>query len=172
MAHTIIGRMRIRAATSADLEVLPEIEVAAGELFREIGMDDIADHAPPAVDELAAASAILVAEVDGVVVGYARIDLVDDQAHLEQLSVLPDHGGRGIGTALLEAVCDWARARGDAAVTLTTFRSVAFNAPLYAKRGFEEVAEEDWSQGIRALIVEEATHGLDPADRVVMRRVV
>src|SRR5687767_14971302 len=133
-------------------------------------MDDITDHDPPAVEELAAAPAVLVAEVDGAVVGYARIELVDDQAHLEQLSVLPDHGGQGIGTALLDAVCDWARARGDGAVTLTTFREVAFNAPLYEKRGFAEVPEPVWPPGMRSLIAEEAAHGLDPAQRVVMRR--
>lgn len=133
--------MHIRPATTADLALLPQIEVAAGKLFREIGMHAIADHAPPSVDELSAAPAVFVAEVGDEVVGYARIELVDEQAHLEQLSVLPDRGGRGVGTALIDAVCHWARNRGDAAVTLTTFRSVAFNAPLYAKRGFAEVAE-------------------------------
>ncbi len=164
--------MRIRPAAPADLAALPGIEVAAGELFREIGMHVIADHPPPPIEELAAAPAIFVAEVDGVVVGYARIELVDDQTHLEQLSVLPDHGGQGIGTALIDAACDWARERGDAAVTLTTFRDVAFNAPLYAKRGFTEVDEADWRAGQRELIAEEAAHGLDPSDRAVMRRPV
>jgi GNAT superfamily N-acetyltransferase len=135
-------------------------------------MHDIADHAPPPVEELAASPAIFVAEIDDVVVGYARIELVDDQTHLEQLSVLPDHGGKGIGTALIDAVCGWARERGDSRVTLTTFRSVAFNAPLYAKRGFQEIEEQDWPPGIKALIEAEATHGLDPADRVAMRRPV
>lgn len=164
--------MHIRPAAPADLAMLPQIEIAAGELFREIGMHEIAGHPPPAVAELAAAPAIFVADADGDIVGYARIELVDGQTHLEQLSVLPDHGGQGIGTALIDAVCDWARQRGDAAVTLTTFRHVAFNAPLYAKRGFTEVVEAAWTPGIRALIAEEASHGLEPADRVVMRRAV
>ncbi|MGH9274426.1 MAG: GNAT family N-acetyltransferase [Acidimicrobiales bacterium] len=164
--------MRIRPATPTDLGLLPGIEVAAGVLFREIGMDDIADDDPPTIEELEAAAAILVAAIDGTLVGYAWIELVDDQAHLEQLSVLPEHGGRGIGTALLEAVCEWARARGDDGVTLTAFRDVAFNAPLYAKRGFAELHEADWSPGIRTLIAEEAAHGLDPTQRVVMRRPV
>lgn len=168
----MIGAVLIRPATSADLEALPGVEVAAGALFREIGMDDIADDDPPSVAELAAAPAVLVAVIDGVVVGYSRIELVDGQAHLEQLSVLPEHGGQGIGTALLDGVCDWARARGDRAVTLTTFREVAFNAPLYEKRGFAEVPEADWSPGMRDLIADEAAHGLDPTQRVVMRRPV
>jgi GNAT superfamily N-acetyltransferase len=162
--------MQIRPATPRDLEVLPGIEIAAGVLFREIGMDDIADDDPPTIEELQAAAGILVAEVDGVVVGYARIELADDHAHLEQLSVLPEHGGQGIGTALLDAVCEWARARGDDGVTLTTFRDVAFNAPLYAKRGFVELPDSEWAPGIQALVAEEAAHGLDPTQRIVMRR--
>lgn len=162
--------MRIRPAAPADFEALQQIEVAAGELFREIGMNDIADDDPPTVEELVAAPAVLVAEVDDVVVGYARVELVDDQAHLEQLSVLPDHGGQGIGTALIDAVCDWARGRGDEAVTLTTFREVAFNGPLYAKRGFTEVPEQEWTPGMRVVVAEETAHGLDPTERIVMRR--
>jgi GNAT superfamily N-acetyltransferase len=164
--------MHIRPATHADLEVLPGIEVAAGVLFREIGMDAIADDVPPTVEELAAAPAVLVAEIDGTVVGYARIELVDEHGHLEQLSVVPEHGGQGIGTALLDAVCEWARERGDDTVTLTTFRDVAFNAPLYAKRGFTEVPEQVWAPGIRSVVAEETAHGLDPVKRVVMRRPV
>ena len=162
--------MRIRPATPADYAALQQVEVAAGALFRAIGMDAIADDDPPSVDELAAAAAVFVADVDDTPVGYARVELVDGQAHLEQLSVLPEHGGRGIGTALLHAVCAWAHDRGDRAVTLTTFREVAFNAPLYAKRGFEEVPEPEWPAGIRTLVAEETAHGLDPAQRVVMRR--
>ena len=164
--------MRIRPATADDFEALQRIEVAAGELFRAIGMHAIADDDPPSAEELEAAPALLVVEVGNVPVGYAWIDLVDDHAHLEQLSVLPEHGGQGIGTALLDAVCEWARDRGDSAVTLTTFRDVAFNAPLYAKRGFAVVPEQAWTAGIRAVVAEEAAHGLDPAQRVVMRRPV
>lgn len=150
--------------------MLPGVEVAAGELFREIGMSEIADDAPPAVEDLAAAAAVLVAEVDGEVVGYARIEVLDGHAHLEQLSVLPSHGGRGIGTALLDAVAQWAQDRGDGEVTLTTFRDVAFNAPLYARRGYEPIADDDLAPQLVEQMRREAAHGLDPATRVAMRR--
>lgn len=162
--------MEVRPATAADLASLPAIEVAAGELFRTIGMGAIADDAPPTVDELAEAAAIWVAVEHDEVLGYAWVELVDGHAHLEQLSVLPARGGQGIGTALIDAVVDWARARGDADVTLTTFRDVAFNAPLYAKRGFVELPEPDWTPELQALVAAETAHGLDPTTRVVMRR--
>jgi len=100
------------------------------------------------------------------------VELVDGHAHLEQLSVVPEAGQQGIGTALIDAVVAWAGARGDVEVTLTTFRDVPFNAPLYAKRGFETVAEADWTDGVRALVAREEADGLDITTRVVMRRTV
>src|SRR3546814_2962230 len=94
-------------------------------MFRDIGMDEIAGDDPPSEDELAEAAAVLVAADDrGELVGYARIELVGDHAHLEQVSVLPERGGEGVGTALLDAVEAWAQRLGLPRVTLTTFRDV------------------------------------------------
>ncbi len=163
----------IRAARPADYAKLQDIERRAGELFREIGMPEIADDEPPDADHYASGAALYVAtDDDGEPLGYALVELVDGHAHLEQISVVPEAGGRGIGTELLDAVVDWARARGDAEVTLTTFRDVAFNAPLYAKRGFHVVDEGDWTDGLRAVVAAEAAHGLDVSARVVMSRPV
>jgi GNAT superfamily N-acetyltransferase len=153
--------------------MLQDIERRAGELFRQIGMPEIADDDPPEIDHLAAAAAVYVAtDDDGTPVGYALVEVVDGHAHLEQISVVPEAGGRGVGTELIEAVVDWARARGDAEVTLTTFRDVPFNAPLYAKRGFAIVDESAWTDGLRAVVAQEAAHGLDVTARVVMSRPV
>ena len=161
----------IRAARPDDYRALQDIERRAGELFRAIGMPEIADDEPFSVDRLASGAAVFVAtDDDDVPVGYALVELVDGHTHLEQISVVPEAGRQGIGTALIEAVVDWARARGDLGVTLTTFRDVPFNAPLYARRGFVVVDEPDWTDGQRAVIEQERAHGLDVTARVVMRR--
>jgi GNAT superfamily N-acetyltransferase len=166
--------MLIRAARPSDYRKLPDIERQAGELFREAGLPEIADHDPFDADELASAVVLFVATADGdeddEPVGYAMVELVDGHAHLEQLSVLPDHGGQGIGTQLLTAVAQWAKGQEHAEVTLTTFRDVPFNAPLYAKRGYEIIPEAEWTDALRDLVAHEATLGLDPAQRVVMRQ--
>jgi arginine/ornithine N-succinyltransferase beta subunit len=44
--------MRIRPATPADLPLLQDIERAAGEPFRTLGMTEIADDEPPALELL------------------------------------------------------------------------------------------------------------------------
>jgi len=161
----------IRAARPSDYRKLADIERRAGELFREIGMPEIADDAPYDADELAAAPALFIATDDqGEAIGYAVVELVDGHAHLEQVSVVPEHGGQGIGTELLDAVAGWAKGQGHTEVTLTTFRDVPFNAPLYEKRGFEILPEDQWTDGLKALVAKEADRGLDTTKRVVMRR--
>lgn len=136
-------------------------------------MPEIAADAPPPIDELADAPLLLVAvDGGGEPMAYARVELVDGHAHLEQLSVVPAAERRGVGTALLDAVAAWARARGDEQVTLTTFRDVPFNAPFYARRGFELVPDGERGDGLVAVMAAEAEHGLDPTARVAMRRLV
>jgi GNAT superfamily N-acetyltransferase len=161
----------IRPARDDDLPLLAAVEVAAGELFRTVGMPDVADDEPPSVEELATAEALWVAvDEEDRPVGYVRVDVIDGHAHAEQLSVIPEHGRQGIGTALLEVAAQWARLRGDTEITLTTFRDVPFNAPIYARRGYEVVPEADWGPELQGLVAEEAAHDLDPDLRVVMRR--
>ncbi len=161
----------IRAARPHEYARLQDIERRAGEQFREIGMPGIADDEPPSADHLASGAALYVAtDGEDQPVGYALVDLVDGHAHLEQLSVVPEHGRQGIGQALLQAAVDWARARGDEEITLSTFRDVAFNAPFYARHGFVTVDDGDLTDGLRALVAQEAADGLDTSSRVVMSR--
>lgn len=163
----------IRAARAEDYPTLQEIERAAGTLFRDVGMPEIADAEPYDDDQLASATALFVATgEDDEPIGYAMVELVDGHAHLGQISVMPERHGQGVGTRLLDAVVDWAREQGHAEVTLTTFRDVPFNAPLYAKRGYVVVPDADWTDGLRELVAREATLGLEPSIRVVMSRPV
>ena len=150
-----------------------EIERAAGALFAEIGFAEVAADEPASVAELAAYAfdgrAWVVAEHD-VPVGYAVVDIVDGLAHLEQLSVLPEYGRKGLGSALLAHVCDWAAQRHLEAVTLTTFGAVPWNAPYYENNGFRVMDDAEIGPELRNLRVLEAEHGLDPTQRVCMRR--
>jgi N-acetylglutamate synthase-like GNAT family acetyltransferase len=97
-------------------------------------------------------------------------DPVDGCAHVEQVSVSPDHQGRGVGRALLDQVAAWARAGGMPALTLTTFTHVPWNRPLYEHVGFRVLADAEVGPQLRAVCDAEAAHGLDPATRVCMRR--
>ena len=163
----------IRPAVVADGPALRDVEREAGELFREVGMDHIADDEPPSETTLAAyavAGRSWVATDGDRVVGYVIVDVVDGAAHVEQVSVRPDQQGRGVGRALLDQVADWARDTGRPAITLTTFTDVPWNRPLYEHLGFRVLAEAEIGPELSALRATEAAHGLDPDTRVCMRR--
>jgi N-acetylglutamate synthase-like GNAT family acetyltransferase len=102
-------------------------------------------------------------------VGFALVKmLADDLPHLEEIDVHPSHGRRGLGTALVRKVCEWATLRGHVMLTLTTFRAAAWNLPFYVRLGFEEIPRETLRPELAAVVSEEAHRGLDPVRRVVM----
>ena len=165
----------VRAAEVADLARLAGIEEAAGQRFRDVGLDSVADDPPPPIALFAEAQRrahLWVAGVDGELVGYAWGVMVGDQPHLEQVSVLPAFGGMGIGAALVDRTSAWAAEQGAASLTLSTFRDVAFNGPWYRRIGFVEIPDPDLDPRWQELRRLEADAGLDVESRVIMRRPV
>ncbi|GAA4791561.1 GNAT family N-acetyltransferase [Actinomycetospora chlora] len=163
----------IRAARPDELEDLRALEDAAGAVFRDVGMDAIADDAPPPVVVLQGAldhGGLWVVDDGGRVVAYAMDDVVDGLAHLEQVSVHPDRARRGLGARLVDDLVARARDAGRDAVTLTTFRDVAWNAPYYARLGFRALADDELGPGLRAIRRAESARGLDRWPRLAMRR--
>ncbi|MFI2711511.1 GNAT family N-acetyltransferase [Micromonospora sp. NPDC018662] len=170
MAH------RSRNARADELTEIQRIEVASGAPFREIGMHLVADMPPLPLAALAAGQRAgrLPVAVDAAdrPIAFALVDLVDGAAHVQQLSVDPAYARRGIGRGLLDEVTRWAAAEGLPASTLTTFRSVPWNGPYYARCGFRELTAAELTPGLAGLLAAEVALGLDPADRVAMRRPV
>jgi GNAT superfamily N-acetyltransferase len=102
-------------------------------------------------------------------VGFASVDVVDGLAHLSQMAVDPDHGRRGLGQALVEAVCEWARSERFGAITLTTYRDVPWNGPFYRSLGFSVM--ETLTPGLTDIRNHERLVGYDGfGSRVAMRR--
>ncbi|MFI8276599.1 GNAT family N-acetyltransferase [Streptomyces sp. NPDC085929] len=168
--------MRIRAVHIDELPLLQAIERAAGECFRGIGMPEIADDEPLPLDELAryqraGLAWVAVTEADAPL-AYLIADRIDGNLHIEQVSVHPDGARRRIGRSLLEHLEARAAADSIPALTLTTFEDVPWNAPYYARCGFERVAEGELSPGLKDIRDREAEHGLDRWPRICMRRVL
>jgi GNAT superfamily N-acetyltransferase len=146
----------IRPVRADELALLPAIEAAADTMFAPF------DHGtfpgPGTPEEFGAALIVLVAEDPPV--GLCRIDALGDRTHLEQLSVHPEHGRRGLGRALLRAGIDWAESRGYPELTLATYRDVPWNGPFYASEGFVEIGPaDDWL----------VAQGLSPEEPVLAR---
>lgn len=165
--------MRIRLATPAELPALQDIERAAGAPFRDLGMPEIADDEPPALDQLEryrrAGRCWVAADQRDRPVAYLLAEPVDGALHIEQVSVHPSVARQGIGRALLTHAAGRAREEGLTSLTLTTFAEVPWNAPYYARLGFRPLAGADLTPGLREIRAAEAAHVLDLWPRVCMR---
>jgi GNAT superfamily N-acetyltransferase len=168
--------MLIRDARFDELGALQEIERAAGVLFREIGMPEIADDEPLSIEVLSGyvtAGRAWVATGPSPAdrpVGYLIADLVDGNVHVEQVSVHPRFSRRGAGRLLIDRAAAYAEGAGAPALTLTTFADVVWNAPYYRRCGFAVMDDAAIMPELRALRDHEAAAGLDRWPRVCMRR--
>lgn len=156
----------VRVADDHEIDDLAEIERRADTLFTVAGIGPLPD---PAGAHHSMSDALVLLVAGRPAIGFAWLVEVDGRAHLEQMSVLPGHMRRGIGSALLEAACAWAVEQGYRAMTVCTFGEVEWNAPFYAKRGFVPLAQ--LSPGLKELRDWERDIGLDAlGKRVVLRR--
>lgn len=164
----------VRFAQVRDVLLLPDIERAADAVFIREGMAAVANgDTMPIGDLLRYQSAGRAwVDTDGLdrPVAYLLVDVVDDAAHIEQVSVHPSHAGQGKGRQLIETAAVWAKQQGFAALTLTTFADVSWNAPYYARLGFELVPANRLTPGLQEVRDHEASTGLDTWPRVVMQR--
>lgn len=169
--------MSIRLAHERDIGHLAEIERAAGEAFRGIGMPEIADDDPLPDDVLkhgVSAGLLWVAgddELGSLPVAYLLAEALGQRVHIEQVTVHPDHARQGIGARLIDTCESWAMARGYTMLTLTTFRDVPWNAPYYRRLGFVDVPRDQYPEELGGIVQREHEAGLYRWPRVTMRRV-
>ena len=163
--------LTVRPTHSDDVASLPAIERAAGERFRDypdlawladgevISAEQHLDYAERGLSWLALAN--------DRPVGFILTEAHASSLFIVELSVELDWQGKGIGRQLIARAADHARKAGLASLTLTTFRDVAWNAPFYARLGFEYVT--DLTPELRQKREEEAAHGLAYETRCAMR---
>ena len=127
--------MRIRTARASDWDAIRE-------LLRELGYGFDASRA---FAELLRdpAHVLLVAEEDGLVVGYANVNVRVQLHHerpvgtLDELCVAESARSRGLGAALVDAVVAEAAARGAEAVEVATNVRRERARRFYERCGFE-----------------------------------
>ncbi|MBV9834613.1 MAG: GNAT family N-acetyltransferase [Alphaproteobacteria bacterium] len=166
--------MNIRTARRHELRALQDIENAADEIFRRVGMPWVLPMAPADLGLLESArrAGRLWVATDGAnrPIGFALLRRLDGMAWLHQLSVLPRYSGRGIGAALLEQVCARALRERHASVFLSTYLGVPWNAPFYTRRGFSVVPLAQYTAAMRLERAHERQLGHPIWRRCLMRR--
>jgi GNAT superfamily N-acetyltransferase len=155
----------VRIASPDEFELIRQVELEADRLFETVGIGPFTNSD----DENHLATAAVVLVTGRPPVGFACVDVVDGVAHLWQLSVRPEASRQGLGRALVEAACEWARSHDYPALTLTTFRDVPWNGPFYTKLGFHRV--DELSPGLLAIRRHEQAIGDDDfGPRLAMRK--
>lgn len=161
-------------AHAADAPFLPAIERSAGEAFRAI--DDlawIADAEDLSVDRYAAliagGAAWVATDETGDIAGFVCGEVFGDALHIWEMSVRRDRQQAGLGRRLLATATSWAAAARLSAVTLTTFRGVAWNEPFYRRAGFRMLPDHDLTQRLAETLRAEIANGLPGDRRCAMR---
>jgi GNAT superfamily N-acetyltransferase len=164
----------VRPARARDLPLIAAIEDSGIGMFEavlgDLTGDVLASPAPSGEERMAQPGFLLVAGDPAI--GFAHVVDLESHAHLAQISVHPDHGRNGIGTALLEAAAERAALKGHGALTLTTYADLPWNGPFYARHGFVEVgADEPVTAAQLAISADEERLGLSRhGRRTWMRR--
>lgn len=154
----------LRAARADDAAATEQIETAADALLIDRFGAAVWPPPTPAADRERVPGFVLVAEQSAdpsaaaVVVGFVHVMELDGHAHLEQVSVLPWFGRRGIGRQLVEGAIAEARRRGHSEITLRTYVDVPWNAPFYETCGF--VTTEPQTPALVGLVQVEQALGL------------
>ncbi|PCS15859.1 hypothetical protein RU92_GL001187 [Lactococcus cremoris subsp. tructae] len=129
-----MGEM-IRDAKLSDLSVLTELSKVLGyEKSDEEMLSNL-------IEVLADENILLVAEIDGTVVGYVegsiyRSILVPRGVRVMGIAVLPDFQDKGIGGELLTALENQVRDRGFAMISLTSGEARHLAHEFYLKHGY------------------------------------
>ncbi|MEO9462224.1 MAG: GNAT family N-acetyltransferase [Marinomonas sp.] len=159
----------LRLARAEDADAMPAIEAAAGAMFaqdEELARLDIFDDGwePDELRKLIRRGHCLTAHVGDEMAGFLISQPFRRELHIWEMDVHPRFQRRGIGAGLIHACQIDARNAGFAALTLTTFRDLDWNAPFYAQLGFEEVTALDAHPRLAGELANEADDGL-PAQR-------
>jgi len=172
------GRMiniTIRRAEIRDADALPDIEQSAGETFRLIpGLAWLADGDNIPAErhrQLIAQGACWVAVgSDDYPVGFVCAEVLPStELHIWEFDMRRDLQGNGFGRRLIQYAIDDARSRTLSAITLTTWRDVAWNENFYAKLGFETLPNDKVGPRLNEILLGEIEQGFAGEKRCAMR---
>lgn len=138
---------RVRPATVEDEPVVADLAFeyltwAARQLHERYGIDwppIVLDEVQASVADYRSEGVMLIAELDGRAVGIGAVHrLADGSAEIKRMFVRGPTRGRGVGSAILDALLAEAKAMGAARAKLDSARFMTDAHGLYRSRGFVE----------------------------------
>lgn len=172
MCAAVNRGVELRLAEPDDVAAFGAIDASTEQQFVDAGHPEFRDGGT--IPDAAARRAIsegrlLVAAAGDRVMGWAYTTRCGHELGVGQISVRADQQRRGIGSQLMRRIIADAEAAGEPSLVLNTQADVVWNRPWYESLGFRVVPPEDWTDGMRAIVAEQAAEGLDWSTRVQMR---
>jgi predicted N-acetyltransferase YhbS len=170
--HTLKSEYAIRSARVEELPLLAYIEQSAAIRFLDTPYAFLAGAKPLPIEfvrqRFQAGQIWVAVDQQDTVVGHAITREVDDTLYLQEIDIEPQHGQKGLGSALVNTVRSWAKISGYSVMSLSTFRYIPWNAPFYSKLGFDILDESDLTAGFQEIRKQESASGLPISERVIM----
>lgn len=160
--------MIVRYGSEADLPALGVVELSAATLFAgthmawAVGQTSAPEHFHPALSQ----NKLWIADAGGMPVGFLRAERLGNSFYIDEISVSASHQRRGIGRLLIQAALAEAAARRFKAASLTTDRTIPWNAPYYARMGFRVLTADQTPSVLARRLAPQR----NPARRCVMWR--
>lgn len=163
----------IRKAIPSDAKALPAIEHSAAQTFRDhpqfgwIADDEVQseqDHLNYIFQEM---EWVAVDSADQPI-AFINVERLQESIHICEVSVCQPWQGKRVGRQLLQQVLEFALQQGVGAVTLTTFRDVAWNAPYYQRLGFSVIQESELTAELVEILQQEIDAGFKSEHRCAM----
>jgi GNAT superfamily N-acetyltransferase len=151
----VTNDLKIARAVARDVPAIVPLLSAQLEEHRMPVSREILDAAVRGIVTRPERGAILVAREEDRVVGIAVLPYTWTVEHgglcawLDELYVLPELRGRGVGTRLLRDALDLVRAEGCVAMDLEVDADHARVEGLYARHGFRALARRRYSRRLR-----------------------
>jgi GNAT superfamily N-acetyltransferase len=162
----------IRTAKETELALLGAIERSASELFRDTPFEKEVEAEVLPIDFLIEhhneGRVWVAADPTDAPFGFAVAGVIEDEAFLYEVSVVPDRTRRGAGKRLVEAVRYWAVEKGFSSLRLSTYKDIPWNLPFYEKLGFDLLDDAHLGKGLLEIKETEKANGLDVSARVFM----
>lgn len=137
-----VGKVGFTNAAHSDAETLVQMRIEAmQESLERIGRFDPQRARERFLSSFAPARCRFVV-VGGVRVGFVQTKPADEYILLEHLYVVPEHQGKGIGSAVLESILADADSR-SRSVKVGALRDSESNR-FYQRHGFLKIDETDW----------------------------
>lgn len=157
--------IRIRLGELNDLPALERIERETALMFAAEDLPEELAMPLPREDVVAGVSSSLlwVAEIEPAFdpIGFVLCERPAPAClHIREMDVRPSHGRKGVGGFLLLHACAAAKSLGLRVVTLTTFNHLPWNAPFYARHGFDVANDLASYPHLSAILERERALGL------------